>query len=78
MIKCLTKGYTKVPLLRIDFNLVKYRKHGAKNSCNVLLHPTLKADIKAREDIHDTILRDKINDVIDYIRDNYDMEELTK
>jgi len=69
MIKLLTKGFTKIPLLWVDFNLKKYKKYGAKNSCTAMLHPTLKSDV---------LLQEKINDIIDYIRDNYDMDELTK
>ena len=67
LIKGLTKGYNEVPLLFVHLNLNKYKKNGAKNSCMVRLHPTLK---------NDDYLKDTLEDVVEYIRDNYDMEEL--
>jgi hypothetical protein len=65
--KLLTKKYRRIPLLWIDFDLIKYHLCGKDNSCTVHLHPLLKKD---------EILNDKIRDVINYIRDNYDMDKL--
>lgn len=69
MFKFLTKQFTKIPLLWIEFNLQNYIKHGDKDSCIISLHPTLNDDIQ---------LRMKVMDLVDYIRANYDMEELVK
>ncbi len=67
--KKLTKNYNVVPLLRIDFNLNKYREFGAKNSCIVKLHPELKED--------DYIIN-TLNEIVEHIRENYDMEKVSK
>lgn len=69
MFKLLTKDFTKIPLFRIDFNLKKYEETGPKDTCTAHIHPSLKKD----EHIEKTL-----RDLIDYIRDNYDMDELTK
>ena len=53
--KMLTKGYTRVPLLTIIFDLKRYKENGAKNSCMTSIHPVIEAD---------AILKSKVNDVI--------------
>ena len=63
--KKLTKDHSQIPLFWVEFNLNKYIENGAKNSCIAKIHPVLKED----EYIHKTI-----NDLIDYVRNNYDME----
>lgn len=65
--RLLTKNLQKVPLLRIDFNMKKYRENGAKSSCMCVIHPVLKDD----EHIIETM-----NGLCDYIREKYDMEKL--
>ena len=67
--KKLTKNYTEVPLFWVDFNLTKYKKFGAENSCMVKIHPELKDD---------TYIKDTLKNLIDYIRDKYDMERISK
>jgi len=67
--KKLTKNYAEVPLFWADFNLNKYETNGAKNSCMIKIHPELKDD---------KYIQTEINKLIDYIRDNYDMEKLSK
>ena len=62
-----TKNLQRVPLLRIDFNLQKFRERGNKNSCMCIIHPVLKDD----ETIRATMYA-----LCDYIRENYDMEKL--
>lgn len=69
MFKFLTKNYTRVPLLDISFNLRKYEKYGAKNSCTLSVHPNLRDDES---------IKSMLNEVVDYIRDNYDMDKLSK
>lgn len=67
--KKLTNNYSKIPLFYVSFNLNKYLENGANKSCNVKIHLELK------NDEHIKLL---LNDVIDYIRGNYDMEKLSK
>jgi hypothetical protein len=64
----LTKGYNEVPLFYVTFNLNKYKENGTKGSCDVKLHPS----------ISDEHVKEQLNSLIDYIRDNYDMEKLSK
>lgn len=66
--RLLTKNYTKIPLLWISFNLKKYKKDGAKNSCVLHIHPSLQEN----EYVIETM-----KNLCDYIRENYDMEEIT-
>ncbi len=67
--KKLTKKYTEIPLLWIYFNLNKFLEEGKENSCILKIHPELKWD--------DYIIN-TLNNLVDYIRDNYDMEKLSK
>ncbi len=67
--KVLTKNYTEVPLFWVDFNLQKYEQDGAKNSCMAKIHPMLKDD--------EYVIK-TINGLIDYIRNKYDMKELSE
>lgn len=69
MFKLLTKKFTKVPLIFISFNLKRYFKYGEKDSCTISIHPTLK---------NDKYIKHLLNDLVDYIRENYDMESLSK
>lgn len=63
----LTKNLQRVPLLRIDLNMKKFRENGAKGSCMCVIHPVLKDD--------DHII-ETMNGLCDYIRENYDMEDM--
>lgn len=65
--RLLTKNLQRVPLLRIDFNMKKYKENGTKGSCMCVIHPVLKDD----EHIIETM-----NGLCDYIREKYDMEKL--
>jgi len=67
--KKLTKNYNEIPLLLVNFNLNNYQQNGAKNSCIVKIHPELKDDKHVIE---------SLNNLIDYVRDNYNMENLSK
>ena len=46
--KKLTKDYTKVPLLWINFNFKKFKNNGKKNSCECNMHPYLYQDEELR------------------------------
>lgn len=65
--RLLTKNLTAIPLFWMDFNYKKYKENGAKNSAIAHIHPVLKDDV---------YIKDTLNELIDYIRDNYDMKEL--
>lgn len=70
--KCLrkmTKNYTEIPLFYIAFDFQKYRESGEEGSC--LIHHLPDFD-------NDEELKQLMFDVIDYIRENYDMEQFTK
>lgn len=65
--RLLTENLQRLPLLRIDFNMKKFRENGAKGSCNCVLHPVLAKDKHIIE---------TMNELCDYVRENYDMERL--
>lgn len=65
--RLLTKNLQRIPLLRIDFNMKKYKEDGAKGSCMCVIHPVLKDDVYIIE---------TMNGLCDYIREKYDMEKL--
>lgn len=65
--RLLTKNFTKVPLLWITFNMQKFKKYGAKGSCMCNIHPVLKGDKH---------ITSAMNELCDYIRENYDMEDI--
>lgn len=65
--RLLTKNLQRVPLLRIDFNMKKFKENGTKGSCMCIIHPVLK------DDVH---IKNTLNDLCDYIREKYDMEDV--
>lgn len=64
-----TKNFTRIPLFTMTFDWAKFQKDGKKNSCLIHIHPDIANDL---------VLRRKLCDCVDYIRDNYDMEIFTK
>lgn len=65
-----TKNFTRIPVFVMTFDWKKFQKDGKENSCMLYtLHPDIANDL---------ILRKKLCDCVDYIRDNYDMEMFTK
>lgn len=69
LIKKYTKGYTKVPLFWVNFDLIKYNKDGEKDSCNAYIHPELKDD---------SFIDGALKGVIEHIRNNYNMDSFVK
>lgn len=65
--KLLIKNFTKVPLLLVSFNLEKYKKNEAKNSCLCSINLNFR---------NDEYIKETVNKLIDYIRENYDMEKI--
>lgn len=65
-----TKNLTRIPLFTMTFDWKKFQKDGKEGSCLLYaLHPDIANDL---------VLRKKLCDCVDYIRDNYDMEIFTK
>ena len=65
-----TKNLKAIPLFVMTFNWKKFQKDGKENSCMLYtLHPDIANDL---------VLRKKLCECVDYIRDNYDMETFTK
>ncbi|WP_226035788.1 hypothetical protein [Aquibacillus saliphilus] len=67
--KKLTNRYKQVPLLYITFDLNKYQEVGEKDSCELKVHPNMRDD---------EFIINQLNDIVDHIRDNYDMEKLSR
>lgn len=65
LVNKVTKNKTEIPLVYISLNLHKHRENNT-GSCNIKVHPT----------VADETVKQKVNELIDYIRDNYDMEDL--
>jgi transcription elongation factor GreA-like protein len=65
--KLLTKNRTEIPLIFINFNYQKYKESGKIGSCMTHFHPMLRNDKK---------LEGAIGLIIDYVRENYDMEKM--
>ena len=65
-----TKNLKAIPLFVMTFDWKKFQKDGKENSCMLYtLHPDIANDL---------VLRKKLCECVDYIRDNYDMETFTK
>ena len=67
--RCKTKNLTRIPLFTMIFDYRKYQKYGKSNSCTFYTHPEIAQDEYVKE---------KLQDVVDYVRDNYDIEKLTR
>ena len=63
----LTKNKTQIPLLYVTFDYKKFKESGKVGSCMANVHPVIAKDEHIKQ---------SINDLIDYIRDNYDMEDM--
>lgn len=69
-IKHKTKNLTRIPLFTMTFNWRKFQKEGREGSCIMYtIHPDI---------VKDLILKEKLSECVDHIRDNYDMEIFTK
>ena len=69
-IKHKTKNLTRIPLFTMTFNWRKFQKEGKKGSCIMCTkHPDIEKD---------PILKEKLSECVDHIRNNYDMEIFTK
>lgn len=68
IVKKLTKNYTEVPLLVVTFDLNKFNQYGTSGSCDIRTHPAIK----------DTHVDETVKNLISYIRDNCDMDKISK
>lgn len=68
-IKHKAKNLTRIPLFVMTFDWKKFQKDGKKDSCIMYIHPYIAKD---------PILKEKLSECVDYIRDNYNMEIFTK
>ena len=64
-----TKNLTRIPLFTMLFNYRKYKTQGKKDSCTFYGHPDIA---------NDEFVKSKLQEVVDYIRDNYDSDIFTK
>ena len=64
-----TKNLTEIPLFTMTFNYRKYKVQGKKDSCMLYSHPDIA---------NDEFVKSKLQEVVDYIRDNYDLDIFTK
>jgi len=65
--RLLTKNKTQIPLLYVTFDYKKFKDIGKVGSCMSNVHPVIA---------NDEHIKLKVNELIDYIRDNYDMEDM--
>ena len=61
----LTKNKTQIPLLYVTFDYNKFQESGKVGSCMANVHPLIR---------NDDNIKLKLNELVDYIRDNYDMD----
>lgn len=64
-----TKNLTQIPLFIMAFDYKKFKAEGKKNSCMLHIHPELAED---------KFVKSKLQEVVDYVRGNYDMDIFTK
>lgn len=69
MIRRKTKNLTRIPLFTMTFNYRKYKSDGKKDTCTFYCHPEIAQD---------EFVKEKLCEVIDYIRDNYDLDIFTR
>ena len=67
--KKLTNNHQEVPLFYVTFDLQKFKNNGEKGSCDLKLHPNLKGD---------KVVIEQLNGIVDHIRKNYNMEDLSE
>ena len=65
--RLLTNNLKRVPLVNVTFNYDRYKKYGKEGSCIATAHPILSDD---------ETLKQMFEIMVNYIRDNYDMNEV--
>lgn len=69
MIRRKTKNLIRIPMFTMTFNYRKYKSDGKKDTCTFFCHPDIAQD---------EFVKEKLCEVIDYIRDNYDLDIFTR
>ena len=64
-----TKNLTRIPLFTMTFDYRKYKQDGKPGSCTVYAHPDIAQD---------EFVKEKLCEVVDHIRDNYDLDIFTR
>lgn len=64
-----TKNLTRIPLFTMVFDYRKYKQDGKPGSCTFYAHPEIARD---------EFVKEKLCEVVDHIRDNYDLDIFTK
>lgn len=64
-----TKNLTRIPLFTMIFDYRKYQQDGKPGSCTFYAHPDIAQD---------EFVKEKLGEVVDHIRDNYDLDIFTR
>ena len=64
-----TKNLTRIPLFTMVLDYRKYQQDGKPGSCTFYAHPDIAQD---------EFVKEKLGEVVDHIRDNYDMDIFTR
>lgn len=64
-----TKNLTRIPLFTMVFDYRKYKQDGKPGSCTFYTNPEIARD---------EFVKEKLGEVVDHIRDNYDMDIFTR
>ena len=64
-----TKNLTQIPIFYMTFDYRKYKKHGKENSCTFHCLPEIS---------NDEFVKNRLSEVVDYVRDNYDLDKIVR
>lgn len=64
-----TKNFTSIPLLKVYFDDKKYKKDGKRGCIDIVMRDDISKDVN---------IRWHIQSIIDYIRDEYNIEDITQ
>lgn len=64
-----TKNLTRIPLFTMVFDYRKYKQDGKPGSCTFYTNPEIARD---------EFVKEKLGEVVDHIRDNYDLDIFTR
>lgn len=64
-----TKNLTQIPLFTMVLDYRKYQQDGKPGSCTFYAYPEIARD---------EFVKEKLGEVVDHIRDNYDLDIFTR
>lgn len=65
-----TCNLTKIPIFYMIFDYQKYKRDGKSGSCTFYAaHPDIASD---------EFVKKSLQEVVDYVRDNYDLDEIAR